>query len=100
MTDDRLEMGAVELEEMGPVDYLVIEFPAGYPTGENLPLLLDLYERFGPVVTVNAVDSVDEGIEHLGELASAGVERVMLQHLLHRDLDAVAQIGRRVVPVV
>ena len=45
MTDDRREMGAVELEEMGPVDYLVIEFPAGYPTGENLPLLLDLVDR-------------------------------------------------------
>ena len=45
MTDDRLEMGAVELEEMAPVDYLVIEFPAGYPTGENLPLLLDLVDR-------------------------------------------------------
>ena len=45
MTDDRLETGAVELEEMGPVDYLVIEFPAGYPTGENLPLLLDLVDR-------------------------------------------------------
>ena len=45
MTDDPREMGAVELEEMGPVDYLVIEFPAGYPTGENLPLLLDLVDR-------------------------------------------------------
>jgi hypothetical protein len=45
MTEDRLEMGAIELEEMGPVDYLVIEFPAGYPTGENLPLLLDLVDR-------------------------------------------------------
>jgi Family of unknown function (DUF6325) len=45
MTDDRRETGAVELEEMGPVDYLVIEFPAGYPTGENLPLLLDLVDR-------------------------------------------------------
>jgi alkanesulfonate monooxygenase SsuD/methylene tetrahydromethanopterin reductase-like flavin-dependent oxidoreductase (luciferase family) len=44
--------------------------------------------------------TVDEGIEHLGELAAAGVERVMLQHLLHRDLDAVEQIGRRVVPAV
>ena len=45
MTDDPLETGAMELEEMGPVDYLVIEFPAGYPTGENLPLLLDLVDR-------------------------------------------------------
>ena len=44
MTDDPLETGAMELEEMGPVDYLVIEFP-GTPTGENLPLLVDLVDR-------------------------------------------------------
>ena len=31
MADDRRDVGAVELEEMGPVDYLVIEFPAGPP---------------------------------------------------------------------
>jgi hypothetical protein len=43
MTDGR-DRGAVELEEMGPVDYLVIEFP-GTPTGENLPLLVDLVDR-------------------------------------------------------
>jgi hypothetical protein len=30
----------------------------------------------------------------LDELAEAGVMRVMAQHLLHRDLDAVEQIGR------
>ena len=45
MTDDRQNTGAVELDEMGPVDYLVIEFPAGHPTGENLPLLVDLVDR-------------------------------------------------------
>ena len=39
-------------------------------------------------------------MERLRELAAAGVERVMLQHLLHRDLDAVEQIGRRVAPAV
>jgi F420-dependent oxidoreductase-like protein len=42
----------------------------------------------------------DELTTRLEELAEAGVERVMLQHLLHRDLDAVEQIGRRVVPAV
>jgi alkanesulfonate monooxygenase SsuD/methylene tetrahydromethanopterin reductase-like flavin-dependent oxidoreductase (luciferase family) len=42
----------------------------------------------------------DEAIERLRELAAAGVERVMLQHLKHRDLDAVEQIGRRVAPAV
>ena len=31
--------------------------------------------------------------ERLGEYAEAGVERVMFQHHLFRDLDAVALIG-------
>jgi alkanesulfonate monooxygenase SsuD/methylene tetrahydromethanopterin reductase-like flavin-dependent oxidoreductase (luciferase family) len=44
--------------------------------------------------------TIDDNLERLRELADAGVERVMLQHLLHRDLDAVEQIGRRVVPAL
>jgi alkanesulfonate monooxygenase SsuD/methylene tetrahydromethanopterin reductase-like flavin-dependent oxidoreductase (luciferase family) len=44
--------------------------------------------------------TIDENLERLGELAEVGVERVMLQHLVHRDLDAVEQIGRRVAPAV
>jgi alkanesulfonate monooxygenase SsuD/methylene tetrahydromethanopterin reductase-like flavin-dependent oxidoreductase (luciferase family) len=46
------------------------------------------------------VGTLDENIERLHELAEAGVERVMLQNLLHRDLDVVEQIGRVVVPAV
>jgi F420-dependent oxidoreductase-like protein len=38
--------------------------------------------------------TLDELTEQLDELADAGVDRVMCQHLLHRDLDAVEQIGR------
>jgi hypothetical protein len=34
-----------DLEEMGPVDYLVIEFPGSRMTGEGLPLLIDLVDR-------------------------------------------------------
>jgi alkanesulfonate monooxygenase SsuD/methylene tetrahydromethanopterin reductase-like flavin-dependent oxidoreductase (luciferase family) len=44
--------------------------------------------------------TLDENIEALRELERAGVERVMLQHLLHRDLDAVEQIGRVVAPAL
>jgi alkanesulfonate monooxygenase SsuD/methylene tetrahydromethanopterin reductase-like flavin-dependent oxidoreductase (luciferase family) len=41
----------------------------------------------------------DEIVERLGELEEAGrVERVMLQHLQHDDLEAVALIGREVAP--
>jgi hypothetical protein len=34
-----------ELEEMGPVDYLVVEFPGNRMTGEGWPLLVDLVDR-------------------------------------------------------
>ena len=37
-------------------------------------------------------------LDRLGELAAAGVERVMLQHLLHDDLDAVRLIGEELIP--
>ncbi|MGW0753339.1 DUF6325 family protein [Streptomyces sp. NPDC002587] len=33
------------IEEMGPVDYLVVEFPGNKMTGEALPLLVDLVDR-------------------------------------------------------
>jgi hypothetical protein len=32
-------------DEMGPVDYLIVEFPGNRTTGEALPLLVDLVER-------------------------------------------------------
>jgi hypothetical protein len=36
---------AHNLEEMGPVDYLIIEFPDGEPKGKAAPLLVDLVDR-------------------------------------------------------
>jgi hypothetical protein len=42
MTD---QVGREALEEMGPVDYLVVEFPGSKMTGEGLPLLVDLVDR-------------------------------------------------------
>jgi hypothetical protein len=34
-----------DLEEMGPVDYLVVEFPGNKMTGEGFPILVDLVDR-------------------------------------------------------
>lgn len=34
-----------ELDEMGPIDYMVVEFPGSRMTGEGLPLLADLVDR-------------------------------------------------------
>jgi F420-dependent oxidoreductase-like protein len=44
--------------------------------------------------------TVEEAVERLQELEEAGLSRVMCQHLLHRDLDAIAVIGREVAPRV
>jgi hypothetical protein len=39
-------MSAEQLDEMGPIDYVVLEWPGDAPvTGEVMPLLLDLVER-------------------------------------------------------
>jgi hypothetical protein len=34
-----------DLEDIGPIDYLVVEFPGSRMTGEGLPLLVDLVDR-------------------------------------------------------
>jgi hypothetical protein len=38
-------MSTEELEEMGPIDYVVIEWPGKQPSGEAAPLLVDLVDR-------------------------------------------------------
>ena len=42
----------------------------------------------------------DELVAGLREFEAAGVERVMLQHVVHEDLDVVATIGRELVPAL
>ncbi|MFI0510464.1 hypothetical protein RKD19_003952 [Streptomyces canus] len=34
-----------EFEDVGPIDYLVVEFPGNRMTGEGLPILVDLVDR-------------------------------------------------------
>ena len=38
-------MTAPSLEEMGPIDYIVLEWPGRQPKGEVAPLILDLHDR-------------------------------------------------------
>jgi hypothetical protein len=38
-------MSADAVEELGPIDYLLVEWPGGQPTGEALPHLVDLVDR-------------------------------------------------------
>jgi hypothetical protein len=34
-----------DVESMGPIDFLVVEFPPGGPSGRGLPMLVDLVEQ-------------------------------------------------------
>jgi alkanesulfonate monooxygenase SsuD/methylene tetrahydromethanopterin reductase-like flavin-dependent oxidoreductase (luciferase family) len=93
-------------------DPIPLSFMTGWLAGEDRAELLDragrLAEWRGHPGGAEALlrelpehwlaGTLDELSERLDELAGAGVERVMLQHLLHCDLDAVEQIGRRVAP--
>lgn len=44
------------------------------------------------------VGTPEQVLERLAEYATAGVERVLLQHFVHEDEGAVELIGREVVP--
>jgi F420-dependent oxidoreductase-like protein len=44
--------------------------------------------------------TLEEAVARLRRLSDAGVERVMAQHLLHWDLEPIAQLGRDVAPAV
>ena len=46
------------------------------------------------------VGTVDEVVARLEALRDAGLSRVMLQHLLHTDLETVELIGRKLAPAV
>ena len=46
------------------------------------------------------VGTVDQAVERLKAFEEAGVERVMLQHLAHEDLDMVHLIGQEIAPAV
>ena len=38
-------MGMDELEELGPIDYILVEWPGKQPTGEAVPYLVDLVDK-------------------------------------------------------
>ena len=62
--------------------------------GRDPQEVLDRYAENGPVGTVEQV------VERLRQIAELGYDRVMLQHLAHRDLDTVALIGHELAPAV
>jgi F420-dependent oxidoreductase-like protein len=59
------------------------------------------FEEWLPrVEAVGVVGSVDEAVERLRAYERAGCDRVMLQHLLHTDLEPVRLLGRELAPAL
>lgn len=64
------------LEEMGPVDYVVLEWPGKQPEGDVVPLILDAVDR--GIIRVLDVAIIAKGEDgsvaalDLGDLADAG----------------------------
>jgi len=58
------------LDEMGPIDYVVIEFPGNKMTGEGLPILVDLVDR-GVIRLIDLVffTKADDGSVAMLEIA-------------------------------
>jgi hypothetical protein len=63
-------MNDVTLDEMGPIDYVVVEFPGNKMTGEGLPLLVDLVDR-GIIRLIDLVffTKADDGSVAMVEIA-------------------------------
>ncbi|HEY6729736.1 MAG TPA: TIGR03560 family F420-dependent LLM class oxidoreductase [Solirubrobacterales bacterium] len=61
--------------------------------GDGEALIADLRES-------TILGTAEEAIAQLRELEEAGLTRIMGQHLLHRDLDAVALMGREITPAL
>ena len=63
-------MTDVTLDEMGPIDYVVIEFPGNKMTGEGLPILVDLVDR-GVIRLIDLVffTKADDGSVAILEIA-------------------------------
>lgn len=76
MTDVTAE--PTEELELGPIDYIVVEYPNGHPTGEALPYLIDLVDRgivriLDMALVVKAEDGSHHGVT-LAELPEVAPE--------------------------
>jgi hypothetical protein len=75
-------VSADELEEMGPIDYLVIEWPGRQPTGEAAPILVDLVDRgLIRVIDIAFLAKGEDGSVTTLELSSLAAQSESLKEL-------------------
>jgi alkanesulfonate monooxygenase SsuD/methylene tetrahydromethanopterin reductase-like flavin-dependent oxidoreductase (luciferase family) len=87
---------------------LMTGFAVGVDDGDLRARASALMDRLGETGDVEAfldgwrndrlVGTIEEVADRLAAYADAGVRRVMLQHLVHDDLETVALLGERLLP--
>ena len=62
-----------EPDVLGPIGYLIVEFPGNKMTGEGMPLLVDLVDRgLIRIIDLAFVIKEDDGTVHAAELRDVG----------------------------
>jgi Family of unknown function (DUF6325) len=79
-----------DLDNMGPIDYIVVEFPQGRFTGEAAPLLVDLVDRgliriLDFVLVRKAEDGTVEGVALDAEAGAFAVFQGVSSGLIGQD---------------
>jgi hypothetical protein len=77
-TSDAVQLD--DLEAMGPIDYLVVEFPHRHTPGEGVPIFLDLVDRgIIRVLDLAFVHKDDDGSVHRMSLEELGPELAVFE---------------------
>jgi hypothetical protein len=64
-----------EINEMGPIDYLIVEWPGRQPTGEAVPHLIDLVDRgLIRILDLTFIAKAEDGSVAALEIADLGDE--------------------------
>ena len=68
-------MSAEDVSEMGPIDYLLVEWPGRQPTGEAMPYLVDLVDRgLIRILDLTFITKGEDGSVAAVEIADLGGE--------------------------
>jgi hypothetical protein len=87
-----------QLEETGPIDYVVLEWPGRQPSGEALPLLVDLVDRgIIRILDIAFLAKDVDGTSDALDLASLGADASVFEGassglLSQEDLDEAAGV--------
>jgi hypothetical protein len=74
-----MELGTHTAEEMGPIDYVLVEWPGRRPNGELAPYLVDLVDRgLIRILDLAFIEKDEEGNVAVLEIAEVGGEVVEL----------------------